>query len=383
MGAKPSRRTLAEQADRTTRTLERDTIASLRPLFRQPAKYGNLVIDLDDADSTQQDFSDTIEASLSRSEWATLKNLSDLTHTTPGEDAIQLTRWARHRIVYTIDPDTAAAIIATDWSDTVIPGDVLRRLPHPDPLIILPEPITWMSTDGTLERYEAFGVFGVRGPRRRCSSHHPDATHLVLHFFGHICDPVTGQPAVASVPAADGSSHTVRPIVGMRAITPLTDATMTTRQQIAITDMRNAGPSAMYGFATRSEADDGIARMTETGLAILTYLVSDDIDTRRTIVPTSPKRRTRNQPDPDQTPAHVYEVGYTVGAALRAAHHTGTGTPPTPDGTGRTVAPHIRRAHLHTFRRGPGHSERFIKWLPPIPVATGGASPARTQVHLP
>jgi hypothetical protein len=34
------------------------------------------------------------------------------------------------------------------------------------------------------------------------------------------------------------------------------------------------------------------------------------------------------------------------------------------------MRPHIRRAHWHTFRRGPrdGEQTRVIRWLPPIPV---------------
>lgn len=362
-----TRQALAEHADRIARALERDAVSTLRPVLRAPRTYGELVVEMDDSGIPREQFSDRIQAAVTKPEWAMLSMLSEAAHTTPGEDLIQMVRWANNRIVYAVDPDAATAVINTDWGTTVIPGDVLRRLPHPDPLVILPEPVMWLNTDGVIERYEAFGVFGVRSGRRRCSTHHPDVTHYVMHFFGHLAHPETPNiPMEVMFTSYAGEAITVKPIVGMRAIVALEDATMTEREDLAIRDMWNAGPTAVLGFADATEAEQGMAQLTRIGLALLTYLVSDNADTTHARTVTLSKKDRKRNPHPVE-PTRVIEVGYRIGAALRDHHqhetrrHAGM--------TGRTVAPHIRRAHLHTFRRGPGKTERFVKWLPPIPIA--------------
>ena len=77
---------------------------------------------------------------------------------------------------------------------------------------------------------------------------------------------------------------------------------------------------------------------------------------------------------PDQPT--VWETGYRMGAALRSAtsaieDSSSTGAEP----TGRTMRPHYRRAHWHSFWRGPRSKpeerEITVKWIPPIPVNLG------------
>lgn len=377
MAKRGTKRTFADRADQVARDLEADTYSTVRPLLRNPRAYGQLIVRLDDQDTDAEEFSRQIERTLSPDEWATLTAISDMSQNTPGEDAVQLARWGRHRIVYAIDPDAADAIVHTDWANTVIPGDVLSRLPHPDPMIVLPHPIEWLNTEGLLEQYEAFGVFGVRGARRRCSTHHPDATHLALHFFGHLLDPDTRRRVRVPVPGRDGTVHTSTPVVGMRTVIELNDATMESRQRLAIADMWNAGPFAAAGFHSVSEAEAGMSQMTRTGLALLVYLVSDNADTRG--APSRRSRAGRHATNDADGRTHVFEVGFRIGAALRDAARSSSGKRA---GEPRTVSPHIRRAHLHTFRRGPGRKERFVKWLAPIAVNPTDKASDTTTVHV-
>ena len=82
---------------------------------------------------------------------------------------------------------------------------------------------------------------------------------------------------------------------------------------------------------------------------------------------------------PDQPT--VWETGYRMGAALRAAMASvqaeGRGDPSSTgaEPTGRTMRPHYRRAHWHSFWRGPRSKpeerEITVKWIPPIPVNLG------------
>lgn len=64
-----------------------------------------------------------------------------------------------------------------------------------------------------------------------------------------------------------------------------------------------------------------------------------------------------------------WNVGTRMGAALRRAHVTFQTDSMHPEvQTGQHVRPHVRRAHWHTYRAGPGRTDRRVKWLPPIPV---------------
>lgn len=106
---------------------------------------------------------------------------------------------------------------------------------------------------------------------------------------------------------------------------------------------------------------DAMARL----VALVLYLCSTGADTDR-----SPLRA-------DLRPAHrraavpvtVMSAGFRVGAALRLA------SPPRAGGegdeTGRRVAPHLRRAHWHSYWCGSesrGDRRLELRWVPPVPV---------------
>lgn len=61
----------------------------------------------------------------------------------------------------------------------------------------------------------------------------------------------------------------------------------------------------------------------------------------------------------------TWDVGERLGAALRAAEHEAE---PRREAGRSSPRAHIRRAHWHTFRTGPGRQESQLRWLPPIPV---------------
>jgi hypothetical protein len=60
----------------------------------------------------------------------------------------------------------------------------------------------------------------------------------------------------------------------------------------------------------------------------------------------------------------TWDVGVRLGAALRHGYTAAQGEGETRAGP----RAHIRRAHWHTYRIGPGKAESVLKWLPPIPV---------------
>lgn len=66
----------------------------------------------------------------------------------------------------------------------------------------------------------------------------------------------------------------------------------------------------------------------------------------------------------------IWAVGYRIGAAIRAARAERTDAKQNIPGapSSRVVRPHIRRAHWHGYRVGPGRTGWKVIWLPPIPV---------------
>ena len=68
----------------------------------------------------------------------------------------------------------------------------------------------------------------------------------------------------------------------------------------------------------------------------------------------------------------LWETGYRMGAALTKAKASASTGESMPHGS---PAPHIRRAHWHSFWQGPkSEPDRrtiTVKWLPPLPVAVG------------
>lgn len=376
---------MAERADRIARNLETDAMGMLRLLLTNPDLYVETVITSDlEADIDNAEFDRRIRTITAPHEHKLLTALGEMAQATPGEDAIQMRRWAQTRVIYAVDADTANAVANTDWGTTIIPAEVLRRLPHINPLVILPEPIRLPGEEGRVEKYEAFIVLGIKPPRRRADTHDPDCIGYVLHFLGRVVDPITDRPIETTLTNPNnGTTQNLINVVGMRVLTPLEDMTMADRQDFAARDVQRLGPAVQVGF---TDEDDAMARtkeLTALGLSILVYLVTDDLDTQRTIIkPDTGKRSRRGRPSGQaDKPTTVIEVGYHIGAALRESrkqhgeHAHGDGK--------RTVTPHVRRAHIHTFRRGKGHSERFLKWLPPIAVNTGGQKPEKTQIHFP
>lgn len=86
---------------------------------------------------------------------------------------------------------------------------------------------------------------------------------------------------------------------------------------------------------------------------------SVDISTQQRQVTT--KIQSRFAPSPSK-----WEVGVRIGSAIRnyrlEENHTSSSK------TGKTVRPHIRAAHWHTYRIGKGKSDSYVKWLFPINV---------------
>lgn len=109
----------------------------------------------------------------------------------------------------------------------------------------------------------------------------------------------------------------------------------------------------------------GRAEVMARLLSLVLYLCSEDTDVARRQVPTataSPRPSARRE-------TAVLSAGFRLGAALRTA--TTAQARSTDEGSGRRVAPHLRRAHWHHYWAGSeARQNRHLKlhWIPPVSV---------------
>lgn len=350
-----------------------DAVDDLRPGMRQPERYLDTVIRLDDDPSTtRESFAREIAAVLAPDEHRLLLAMSEMIQGTPGEDALALKRWTRGKTIYLVDRSTAQAVQNTDWGDTVIPSQVLRRLPHRNPFFMLSEPVRVPDDDGNWEEYYGFIVLGGKHSSRvearrwlRCDSDHPKVNAYQLHFLGRIVDG-EGNRKIMVVPGVDGKVYSARPVVGMRVVITLEDRTMKQHQEGASAEVLEGPESVRIGFIDDEAAATTTKQLAALGISLLVYACAENTDLvegERVPLPGESKK--------SGAKARVWDLGFHVGRALRGASRD---SPDNEDvdgmGASRTVRPHWRRAHMHRFWRGPrtGPREVILHWLPPTPV---------------
>lgn len=132
---------------------------------------------------------------------------------------------------------------------------------------------------------------------------------------------------------------------------------------------QNEVDTVVQSFKNEVYYDDQIAKEI---INKLIFLLSDEPEAtswRKSHLSNRPtikkhKRRANTIYAPSQPKVHMF--GIEFGNEIRKAS--------VEMGTDRTVRPHIRSAHWHTFLAGPDRSKRVIRWLKPIFVHSRQAS---------
>lgn len=108
-----------------------------------------------------------------------------------------------------------------------------------------------------------------------------------------------------------------------------------------------------------------VSSMAAPLVSVLLYLCSGDSETHATrgrgaIQPTMKRRKSGARMPPARKP-EVWQTGFRLGAALRAATEA--------QSSGGSPRGHVRRAHWHSYWVGPKDNRRLeVRWLPPIAV---------------
>lgn len=279
--------------------------------------------------------------------------------------------WLRHREVYEPHPVMSRELV-TMRADSAVPGDVFQRLRHPNPMFLLSGAPSTRHPDGKPGRILALMFTGA------ISNAYPTVS-------GTFSEDAPGNGSIlvdTTDPLANAYRVTVVSEVHNQEGTRVVDLDwchLTIPIRAAFTLDELVTHTALGGFRW---AEDSIKELysqesqrnyllTAARVAVshLLYACSRTVevgDKPRASRP--PVVRRPGQPRPPKA-ARMRRLGWRLGAAIEnsvraaAAGRDGVAVP-----TGRRVAPHIRGAHLHLYRVGPGRQEVDLKWLDPIPV---------------
>jgi len=246
-----------------------------------------------------------------------------------------LAAWRMTKGIYRVDPTLLPALINTPL-DAAVPVDILRRLP---------EWCIYLE----LDQLPTF-----RGPAR--------GVWVSMELAG------TADPGPVFLSLLVDTAHASADAMDEKAMLPL--------------NIKLSGDSLLESlrqtYKAAPELHEMIAAVAEPIVSVLIYLCSQGVDLTRNGSKAWPSKpsivRTRRHGErlfPAPAPV-TWELGVRMGAALRAAYAAADASHG--DGTGRTVVPHLRRAHFHTILSGPmkgvlaAQRQREVRWMPPVAV---------------
>jgi hypothetical protein len=279
--------------------------------------------------------------------------------------------WKKHRMVYAPHPSLSQALIRSGVKGE-LPADVLRRLPHPDPLYVLPRGVPIRHIDGGAGRLIGFLVTGgikTEGNPAFSQENMPPGGFVgqSTHDPGTNCLHIT---AVSECFSEDGTQVTVHDWchISIPMDRPFTIDSLTEE----ILSRFSVDPLSV-GTAQRNHVREYIRSVAQAALPHLLYVASAnaEIDKPRNDIP--PRSTTRTRTGRDRKAARLMPIGFRMGAALDRYQRTSGNTGGPSGTTGTAVTPHLRAAHFHSYRVGPRHlpleeRERILHWLDPIPV---------------
>lgn len=245
--------------------------------------------------------------------------------------------WRVGQGVYRFHPEALKSISATTLAGN-LPTELLFRLPE----------------------YCVYIEFETR---------HLDSSNQIHGFFAHLEDDHnTGHHELRLLLDSDTG---LIPIVLHLDKPTLKEAVLETFNEIEERKL-----AEKFQYETDDETKKMIVKFTEPFVSILLYLFSngadiksDDVQTPLPVKPLPKKTKKGLRYFPPDKPK-VWKVAFAIGNALEQARPRSSED--SVSGTHAGPTPHIRKAHWHSFWKGPKDSpaKRYmvVYWLPPIPV---------------
>lgn len=288
-------------------------------------------------------------------------------------DACESMVWDNTRIALTIDPTMWEELDAVR-DDDLVSADVFKYLPYDNPYLHFPVPFVFPTRDPKI-KHQVIGCY-VYGMRRRhsdraqivCSTSHPEAHSVTFKFPGILIDE-NGEHVQRNLAKPHLLKFVNWDIVwttsALRFASPVAtfgQLADTTRANFTNRDPEGGKDHLMMDVEPAVEQTIEVIRKA---LAYVMYLCCSNADLKVRQKPQNNNRK-RQQSRTGGKPLTVVDVGYTVGADIRAwrieQERTRSSEP-----TGRGKRPHPRRAHYHRWRYGPGREQlsqpRFMPML--------------------
>lgn len=245
-----------------------------------------------------------------------------------------LAMWRRTALIYAYDRDAARSIAQTRMSGSV-PIERLYRLPAP---------CIYVSTYGAQDMRGFFAMLDTL-------AYAPDALIITFDFYQNVygdlaLEPEGLAPFVVNLPS---------------------DPRLSVEEIVARQTHIDTGR-------------DLAAELLHPCLNLLLYLTSDRCDREPSPV------RTRRPTVALAHPLQTWNVGWRVGSALRAARHLADkDAEEGPVELRARPRAHIRRAHWHTYWKGPrdGAREAVVRWMPPMGINLADGDIVPTQHAVP
>jgi hypothetical protein len=287
---------------------------------------------------------------------------------TMAQDLRPYNLWVRYRETYEPHPELSRALVKMR-SDSMVPGEVFERLRHQNPLFLISgtPPIT--HADGHPGRILAIMVGGAVSKKYERPGDSARLSEDTFQGSSILTD--------TSNPHCNAYHVTVLSEVHNPDGTQITDfdfchLTIPIRTAFTLDDLVAKTASTGFAWSTAAPAVEESKReyLTSAARAAVSHLLyacsrTVELDDKpRASRP--PMNRKKGQPKPPPS-ARIHRMGWRIGAAITDTVKN-AGDRPAGPGTGKKVAPHVRGAHLHLYRVGPGRKEIEMKWLDPIPV---------------
>lgn len=274
--------------------------------------------------------------------------------------------WERRgRVSYDINEQFAAELYRST-SDR-LPGSVFDRLPHINPLVILPDP--WPIHGALVRGFYIYGLHegGRDNPSWPCFTNDPERDALGLLFVVDELDVDTGEVAQ--------QIHVTMHVPTHRETFTLKDA---------ITFSMAKERHAAVGKVVHGVFEE----LMRPALSILLYLCCDNRDMVEPVpFPRQHHSKHRGKRQIRDRDPFFVEVGWRMGVQLHAARRAagrllpGQGIP-----SGVEHAPHQKSGHFRQVKFGPGRSLSTTKWIDPywvrLDLLEEGADPITTVVGV-
>lgn len=274
--------------------------------------------------------------------------------------------WEAQRDTYEPHPAMTAKLMELK-SDVKIPGAVLTRLPHINPMFLLPGAPELVHADGLPGRIIAVTVTGVVSPRYPYVGQMRAAMETGQGIPVDTHDPEANAYRVVVHSTVLTADNRVQDLDAVQFSVPLSG-------EFTIDELVEVIVDKTFAWAPdvrlrRTDDDTRRTYMTTCARAAVAHLLyacsrSAEVDAKpRAIRPPAAKGKPRRPKSP-----RVRRLGWVTGSVIADHIRRPPAAAQLGPGTGKKVRPHVRGAHLHLYRVGPGRQEIDIHWLAPIPV---------------